>query len=203
MYPIIKRLCDLILSLISLPVVGIVIVISAILIKIEDKGSIFYIAERTGRFGKPFKMIKLRTMKVNSPDIRMNDDSTYNSEDDPRVTRYGRFARKTSIDELPQLINVIKGDMALIGPRPNSTSYIDKYTDEERIALSVRPGITGYNQAINRNSVGTKEKLKNDIYYVENMSMQFDIKIFFLTIVTVLTRKNIYRAEKNNFTAEK
>ena len=124
-------------------------------------------------------------MKENAPDIRLADGSTYNGEDDPRVTKFGKFARKTSIDELPQVINILKGDMSFIGPRPDTPMYLDKYTEEERIVLTVRPGITGYNQAVNRNSVLTKEKLKNDI----------EIKILFMTVATVLGHKNINRAD--------
>lgn len=189
----IKRFFDVVFSIILMIPIGIVIGISYIFIKIEDGGSIFYMAERTGRFGKTFKMYKLRSMKENAPDIRLADGSTYNGEDDPRVTKFGKFARRTSIDELPQVINILKGDMSFIGPRPDTPMYLDKYTDEERIVLTVRPGITGYNQAVNRNSVLTKEKLKNDIYYVEHLSIGFDIRILFMTIATVLGHKNINR----------
>ena len=149
----VKRTFDIICSVILMIPIGIVIGISYFFIKAEDRGSVFYMAERTGRFGKPFKMYKLRSMKENAPDIRLADGSTYNGEDDPRVTKFGKFARKTSIDELPQVINILKGDMSFIGPRPDTPMYLDKYTEEERIVLTVRPGITGYNQAVNRNSV--------------------------------------------------
>ena len=188
-----KRIFDIIFSLILLIPVMLIIFISFIFIKIEDRGPIFYKAERTGLFGKPFKMYKLRSMKVNAPDIRLEDGSTYNGDDDPRVTKFGKFIRKTSIDELPQIINVLFGDMSFIGPRPDTPMYLDKYTEEEKKILTVRPGITGYNQAINRNSVLTKEKLKNDIYYVEHLSLLFDIKIIFLTILTLLKRNNVNR----------
>lgn len=198
-YRLFKRSFDLLLSIILMIPIGIVIGISAVFIKAEDGGPVFYIAERTGRFGKPFKMFKLRSMKVDAPDIRLEDGSTYNGEDDPRVTHFGKFARKTSIDELPQIVNILKGDMAFIGPRPDTTMYLEKYTDEERIILTVRPGITGYNQAVNRNSVLTKEKLKSDIYYVENLSIWFDIKIILMTFATVLGHKNINR---KNISAE-
>lgn len=196
MYKTFKRLMDIIFSIILLPFVLIVIIISSIFIKIEDSGKIFYMAKRTGKDGKIFNMIKLRTMKENAPDIRMEDGSTYNSKDDDRVTKFGKIARKTSIDELPQIINVLIGDMSFIGPRPNNIDYINKYTDEEKISLTIRPGITGYNQAINRNSVGTKEKLKKDIYYVNNMSFLFDLRIILLTIKIVLLSKNVYREDK-------
>ena len=193
-FRVIKRTFDLLFSLVLMIPIGIVIGISAIFIKAEDGGPIFYMAERTGRFGIPFKMYKLRSMKVNAPDIRLADGSTYNGEDDPRVTRFGRFARKTSIDELPQVINILKGEMSFIGPRPDTPMYLDKYTDEERMALTVRPGITGYNQAIKRNAVLTREKLKNDVYYVKHLSLWFDIKIVFMTVITVLSHRNINRS---------
>lgn len=192
-YRSIKRIFDIVCSAILMIPVGIIIGISSIFIKKEDKGPIFYMASRTGRYGKTFKMFKLRSMKVNAPDIRLADGSTYNSEDDPRVTRFGRFARKTSIDELPQIINILKGDMTFIGPRPDTPMGAAAYTEEEKIILTVRPGVTGYNQAINRNSVLTREKLKNDIYYVKHLSLWFDVKIIFMTIATVLGHKNVNR----------
>lgn len=193
LYRFIKRLFDVVVSAILMIPIGIVIGISGLAIKAEDKGPIFYMADRTGRFGRIFKMYKLRSMKVNAPDIRLPDGSTYNGDDDPRVTKFGKFARKTSIDELPQVINILKGDMTFIGPRPDTPIGSAAYTEEEKIILTVRPGITGYNQAVNRNSVLTKEKLKNDIYYVKHLSLWFDIKIVFMTIATVLGHKNINR----------
>lgn len=193
-YRFIKRVVDIIGAIILMIPIGVVVIVSALFIKFEDQGPVFYMAERTGRYGKIFKMFKLRSMKINAPDIRLSDGSTYNGDDDPRVTKFGSFARKTSIDELPQLINVLKGDMTFIGPRPDSPIGSAAYTEEERIILTVRPGVTGYNQVVNRNSVLTKEKLKNDIYYVNNLSLWFDIKIAFMTIATVLGNKNINRA---------
>lgn len=190
----VKRTFDIVCSAILMIPIGIVIGVSSIFIKIEDKGPVFYMASRTGRFGKTFRMFKLRSMKVNTPDIRLADGSTYNGDDDPRVTRFGKFARKTSIDELPQVINILKGDMTFIGPRPDTPIGSVAYTDEEKIILTVRPGVTGYNQAVNRNSVLTKEKLINDIYYVKHLSLWFDIKIVFMTIATVLGHKNINRS---------
>jgi lipopolysaccharide/colanic/teichoic acid biosynthesis glycosyltransferase len=205
-YRFIKRLFDVVVSTILMIPIGLVILISGVAIKAEDKGPIFYMADRTGRFGEIFKMYKLRSMKVNAPDIRLADGSTYNGEDDPRVTKFGKFARKTSIDELPQVINILKGDMTFIGPRPDTPVGSAAYTEEEKIILTVRPGITGYNQAVNRNSVLTKEKLKNDIYYVKHLSLWFDIKIVFMTIATVLGHKNINRADvstENAYVLEK
>lgn len=189
-----KRVIDLVFALIALPFVLLLIVIIGPIIWLDDHGPIFYAGKRIGKGGKPFGMLKFRSMKVNAPDIRLEDGSTYNGDDDPRVTKVGRFLRKTSLDEIPQLLNVLIGDMALIGPRPDSAYYLEHYTPEERVILTVRPGITGWNQAINRNSVMTKEKLQNDIYYVEHLSFGFDLKVIWLTIKTVLSHKDVYRA---------
>ena len=134
-------------------------------------------------------------MRVNSPNLLNADGSTYNGDDDPRVTKIGRIMRKTSIDELPQFLNVLLGHMSLIGPRAHLTTNYKGYEflDEQRKRrLDVRPGITGYNQAYFRNSVTSEEKMKNDIYYVDNISFALDVKIFFATIFSVLKRKNIY-----------
>lgn len=189
-----KRLIDFFIALCAAPFVLIVCVFVWIAIKCDDGGPLFHLALRIGRNGKIFKMFKFRSMIVNAPDLRMPDGSTYNAADDPRVTKVGKFLRRTSIDEIPQLLNVLIGDMALIGPRPDSANYLDKYTEEERQILTVRPGITGWNQAINRNSVLTKEKLQNDIYYVQHLDFLFDCKIIWLTIKSVLSHKDIYRA---------
>lgn len=189
-----KRIIDFCISLVAFPFVLILCVCVWIAIKLDDGGPLFHMASRIGKDGRIFKMYKFRSMIVNAPDLRMEDGSTYNAEDDPRVTKVGHFLRKTSLDEIPQLINVLIGDMALIGPRPDSAFYLEHYTPEERIILTVRPGITGWNQAINRNSVGTKEKLQADIYYVNHLSFLFDCKVIWLTIKTVLTHKSVYRA---------
>ncbi|EPH12735.1 sugar transferase [Facklamia hominis] len=193
MYRFIKRFFDIAISILLIPFFLILLLISFVWIKYDDGGPIFYLSDRIGMNGKIFKMIKFRTMKINAPDYRLDDGSTYNSENDPRVTSYGKFARKTSIDEFPQIINVLKGDMSIIGPRPDSAFWLPNYTPEQMVILTVRPGITGYNQAINRNSVSTQEKLSNDIYYVENMSLRFDLEIFIKTIMIVITSKNVYR----------
>jgi len=188
-----KRLFDFVIALFAFPFVGVLCVVVWLAIKMDDGGPLFHMASRIGKEGRIFKMYKFRSMIVNAPDLRMEDGSTYNAEDDPRVTKVGRFLRKTSLDEIPQLINVLIGDMALIGPRPDSAFYLEHYTPEERVILTVRPGITGWNQAVNRNSVGTKEKLQNDIYYVKHLSLMFDIKVLWLTFKTVLSHRDVYR----------
>lgn len=189
-----KRIFDFCVALIAMPFVLLLCAGVWVAIKLDDRGPLFHMASRIGKKGRIFKMYKFRSMIVNAPDLRMEDGSTYNAEDDPRVTKVGKFLRKTSLDEIPQLINVLVGDMALIGPRPDSAFYLEHYTPEERVILTVRPGITGWNQAINRNSVGTKEKLQADIYYVDHLSFFFDCKVIWLTIKTVLSHKDVYRA---------
>ena len=180
------------MGLLAMPFVLFITVILTPIIYLNDKGPIFYNASRIGKDGKPFKMYKFRSMMVNAPDIRNEDGSTYNGDDDPRVTKVGRFMRKTSIDELPQFFNVLLGDMSLIGPRPDPLDDMDIYTEYQKKKLSVRPGITGYNQAYYRNSVEQNEKFEHDVYYAENISFVLDVKIFFKTIATVLTHDSVY-----------
>lgn len=190
-----KRLIDIFVGLLALPFVLLFIVIFAPIIYLSDKGPVFYNAERVGKDGKIFKMYKFRSMKVNSPNLRTKDGSTYNGKDDPRVTKIGRFMRKMSIDEIPQFLNLLKGDMSLIGPRAvMTTSYkgYENWDADRQCRNSIRPGITGYNQAYFRNSVTAEEKLKNDVYYVKNLSFRLDVKVFFKTIFSVLKSNNIY-----------
>ena len=188
----IKRIMEYTLAILMLPLLILLAVIFCPLIFLEDGGPPFYISERLGKGGRIFKMYKFRTMKVNAPDIRNKDGSTYNSEKDPRLTRTGRFLRRHSLDELPQIINVLRNEMSFIGPRPDLPEHIKQYSSKELIKLKVLPGITGYNQAYFRNSVGFKERLKNDIYYVRHMSFWLDMKIFFKTIESVITKRGIY-----------
>ncbi|MBS5554793.1 MAG: sugar transferase [Alistipes sp.] len=187
-----KRLIDIVSALILLPLVLLVIFIMTFIIRIDDNGPVFYNAKRMGRNGKPFKMFKLRSMKVNAPDLRNADGSTFNSDHDPRVTRTGRFMRKTSIDEIPQILNVLKGDMSFIGPRPVlANKPYTEYDEIRRKRLTVRPGITGYSQAFFRNSITQDEKFQYDCYYVDHLTFRLDVKILFVTVYSVLRRKNI------------
>jgi lipopolysaccharide/colanic/teichoic acid biosynthesis glycosyltransferase len=132
-------------------------------------------------------------MRVNSPDIRNADGSTYNSEEDPRLTRIGKIIRKTSLDETPQILNIIKGDMSVIGPRPDLPEDIKLYNEYQRKKMKIRPGITGYSQAYFRNSASQKEKFDNDSYYAENLTLLLDIKILLKTIYTVVKKENVYK----------
>ncbi len=188
----IKRDLDLIVGIIGFPFFLVACVIFGPIIKATDKGPVFYTAERIGKGGQLFKMYKFRSMYVNAPDIRNADGSTYNGEDDPRVTRIGRFMRATSIDEIPQILNILNGTMSLIGPRPDPPDDMLRYTEKQKGKLAVRPGLTGYNQAYYRNSVEQNEKFEHDLYYAEHISFWLDVKIFFKTIQTVLTHKNVY-----------
>lgn len=185
------------MALIALPFVLILIVILAPIIFISDPGPIFYNGLRRGLNGKPFKMFKFRSMYVNAPDIRNEDGSTYNGDDDPRVTKIGRIMRKTSIDEIPQLLNVLIGDMSFVGPRPTlATKSFEEIEVERRKRYDVRPGVTGYSQAYFRNSISQKDKFKYDLYYVDHVSFLLDIKILLKTVVAVLKRENINNFER-------
>ena len=188
-----KRLIDVLIAVMALPFFLLAFIVIAPFILLEDGAPIFYNADRIGKDGKVFKMYKFRSMKKNAPDIRLADGSTYNGEDDPRVTKIGKILRKTSVDELPQILNILKGDMSLIGPRPDPTDWLEKYPPEVKVFLKVRPGITGYSQAYYRNSADGETKMKNDVYYAQNCRFLLDIKIFFKTIAVVLEHENTYK----------
>lgn len=193
----IKRIMDFTIALIALPFVFLIILIMAPIIFLNDGGPVFYNAERRGLYGKKFKMYKFRSMNVNSPDLRNIDGSTFNSSNDPRVTSVGRFMRKTSLDEVPQILNVLKGDMSLVGPRPTlATRSFDEMEAERRKRYDVRPGVTGYAQAYFRNSISQEDKFKYDLYYVDHVSFLFDIKILIKTAIVVLKRENINNTVK-------
>ena len=189
---IIKRVLDFITALLFMPFLLVITIVVGLIIKIEDRGPIFYSANRLGKNENIYKMYKFRTMKVNAPDIRNDDGSTFNSDQDPRLLNSGKLFRKTSIDELPQLINVLIGNMSVIGPRPDLPEHILQYTESEKEKLSVLPGVTGYNQAYFRNSIGWTERKKNDVYYAKNVRFLFDLRILIKTIQTVVFRKNVF-----------
>lgn len=187
-----KRALDIALSLVALPFVAVVLAVLAPFIHGEDKGPVFYNAPRVGKDGRPFIMYKLRSMRVNAPDLLMEDGSTYNGADDPRMTRVGTFMRKTSLDELPQVLNVLKGDMSLIGPRPDLQREVDLYQGDEGRKLEVKPGITGYAAVYGRNSLPWHDRLALDVHYVDHLSLPLDARIFFRTFAVVLGQEGIY-----------
>ncbi|MDU5507604.1 sugar transferase [Finegoldia magna] len=192
---ILKRVIDFFVSLIISPIVLIICIIFGLLIYIEDKGDIFYISERRGINGSVFKMYKLRSMKLNSPDLRNPDGSTYNSNKDERLTKTGKLIRKLSIDELPQIFNVLKGEMSFIGPRPSLVSMrYDELDEYRKKRLNVLPGITGYSQAYYRNTISQSEKIIKDCWYVDNISLSTDVKILIKTIKIVLFKTGIYNS---------
>lgn len=191
-----KRLFDLVFALIGLPFFLVLLIVVGPIIYFTDKGNIFYVAKRLGKNGKTFKMFKFRTMKVNAPDIRNEDGSTFNSDDDPRLTKIGKILRKTSIDEIPQIINVLFGTMSFIGPRPDLDSQIIYYDMEKETKFKVKPGITGYAQVNGRNEISWQEKNDLDRYYAKNVNLILDIKIFFKTIYKVLKREGVNKNGK-------
>lgn len=189
----VKRALDILLSFLALPFVFLVIAVMAPIIFFEDKGPVFYNAPRRGKDGREFKMFKLRSMYVNAPDIKNADGSTFNSANDPRVTKVGRFMRKTSVDELPQILNVFLGHMSFIGPRPTLPQVpYEELPELSKKRLQVRPGITGYVQAYYRNSIGQEEKVRLACHYVDNVTFLMDVKIILQTVKAVLKRENIY-----------
>ncbi|MBC8156904.1 sugar transferase [Armatimonadetes bacterium] len=187
-----KRILDLVFAMIALPFWLIVLMIIAPIIYFKDKGAIFYNSPRLGKDGKIFKMYKFRSMKMNAPDIRIEDGSTFNAEDDSRLTKFGKFIRKTSLDETPQLLNIIKGDMSIIGPRPDLPEHRALYEGNEARKLEIRPGLTGLNQAYFRNTIPWKVRIKNDIYYIDHLSLWMDIKVFIRTAVSILKREDVF-----------
>lgn len=188
----IKRIIDIAVSLIALPFVLIIGIPIAIAIKLEDHGPLFYRSMRIGKGFKEFGMWKFRSMKVNSPDIRNEDGSTFNSKSDPRVTNIGRILRETSLDEIPQVFNVLAGQMSVIGPRAGDVESKDTYEEDEKDKLLIKPGITGYTQAYYRNGLGVREKRLYDAWYAHRVSFLLDVRILLRTIKTVILHENLY-----------
>ncbi|MEG0990560.1 MAG: sugar transferase [Gordonibacter sp.] len=193
-----KRLCDLIIGIVALPFVLLIIAVLAPFIYFEDKGSVFYNAPRVGKDGRDFKMYKLRSMRVNAPDLVMEDGSTYNGSDDPRMTRVGAFMRKTSLDEMPQFLNVLKGDMSVVGPRPDLRRETELYEGNESEKLLVKPGITGYAAVYGRNSLPWHDRLKMDGEYVRNLSFALDVKVFFRTFYVIFKQEGVFVEDEEN-----
>lgn len=195
---LIKHMLDKVFGIILLILLSPILVILAIMVKVDSRGPIIFKQKRLGKNGVVFEIYKFRTMYVDAPDLRNEDGSTFNSDNDSRVTKVGKLLRRTSLDELPQIINILKGEMSFIGPRPDLPGAINDYMDDDIKKLNVRPGITGYNQAYFRNSVTQDEKFRNDVYYVENLSLILDIKIIFRTIYTVIKKEHVFVDVKQN-----
>ena len=182
-----KRFFDIIISLLGLIICAIPMLFVAIAIKIESKGPVIFKQERVGKNGKVFNIYKFRSMCVGA---EKTGSGVYSGKDDKRVTKIGRILRATSIDEIPQLVNLLKGDMSLIGPRPPLTYHPwtwDKYTDEQKRMFEVRPGITGWAQVNGRKDVEWNKRIELNVWYVDHVSLWLDIKIFFMTIGKVFS----------------
>lgn len=198
MYKYIKHFLDVIIAIVLLFLFSPIFIIIAIFIKLESRGPIIFKQERLGYKGKVFKIYKFRSMVQGA---EKQGTGVYSFKGDSRITKVGRFIRATSIDELPQLFNIIKGDMALIGPRPALTYHpwpFDQYTEHQKRMFDVRPGVTGWAQVNGRKEVPWPQRIELNIEYVEKMSFGFDLKIFFMTIFKVLVNANNNNTEKTN-----
>ena len=194
-----KRIFDLFVSLIGLLVLSPLFLLIAIAIKIDSRGPVIFKQVRGGYQGRHFKIYKFRTMCVNAENKGMGYKTKNN---DPRITKVGSFLRKTSIDELPQLINVLKGDMSIVGPRPALPVHTDNYDDHQRQRLKVKPGITGYAQIKGRNELSWDEKIEFDIFYVKNFSLWLDLKIIIKTLFVIFKFNGIYVKSETELSEE-
>lgn len=196
-YLIVKRFIDIIASLTGIILMLPVMLITAIIIKLDSKGHIIFSQERVGFNGKLFNMYKFRSMVSNAEELKealmeKNEMSgpMFKIKRDPRVTKVGRFIRKTSIDELPQLFNILKGDMSLVGPRPNLPKEVSKFSDYQKLKLLAKPGLTCYWQVMGRSSIGFEEWMELDIKYISERNTWVDIKLIFKTFLVLFGDKN-------------
>lgn len=186
-----KRVIDFSLSLIALVVLSPILLLLIMIGTIVMKGNPFFVQLRPGRINKKtgqekiFKLIKFRTM------LNTKDEDGNLLPDEKRLNGYGKFLRSTSLDELPELLNILIGDMAIVGPRPLLIAYVPRYSEEQRRRHNVRPGLTGYAQAYGRNALSWEEKFKKDVYYVDHLSLWLDVRIIFKTVAVVLKREGI------------
>ena len=196
-YKVVKRIADIIGGIIGLILLSPVFLILAICIKIDSKGPVIFAHKRIGKNGKEFNMYKFRSMYENAEEMieNFNEEQkiewqeNFKLDNDPRITKVGRLLRKTSLDELPQIVNIIKGDLSIIGPRPIVDEELKKYGDNKEKFLSITPGLTGYWQANGRSNTTYEERMQMELYYIDNQSLLLDIKIFFKTIVSVIKKE--------------
>lgn len=187
-----KRVLDICGAAVALLLLLPLIAGLALAIRIVTRDSVLYRSQRLGLKGRTFEMLKFRTMDVNAPDIRNADGSTYTGADDPRVTPLGRWMRRTSLDELPQLWNVLRGEMSLVGPRPDLPDQIRHYSEIDRRRLDVRPGMTGLAQVSGRNDLAWHERRALDVEYVESISLFRDLRIVALTLPRVIGARGVH-----------
>ena len=196
-YFAVKRTIDVTMSFIATILLSPIFLIIALIIKLDSKGPVFFVHKRVGKNGNEIGIYKFRTMVENAEDLiakftkeqKEEFEKNYKLQNDPRVTRVGKFLRKTSLDELPQILNILKGDLAIIGPRPVVKKELEKYENKKDKFLSVKPGLTGYWAANGRSDTTYAERVKMELYYIDNMSLLMDIKIFFKTIIAVLKKE--------------
>jgi lipopolysaccharide/colanic/teichoic acid biosynthesis glycosyltransferase len=184
-----SRALDVALSAALLVITSPLLALAAIVIRLESRGPVFYRQLRVGRAAEPFQLWKLRTMV---PGAESMGAGIYVLEGDPRITRTGRLLRRFSLDELPNLVNVLKGDMAIVGPRPTVQEQVDRYTDRQRRRLEVKPGITGWAQVNGRTSLSWPERIELDVWYVEHRSIRLDIRILMKTARMLATGHGLY-----------
>ena len=193
----IKRVIDVILASIALILLSPLFAIIAIAIKIDSKGPVFFEHKRIGKNGKIINLYKFRSMVINAeeliksftPEQMKEYKENYKLTNDPRITKVGKFLRKTSLDELPQLINIINGDLSIIGPRPVIADELEKYGTNKDKFLSVTPGLTGYWAANGRSNTTYEQRMEMELYYIDNLSLKMDIKVFFKTILSVVKKE--------------
>jgi lipopolysaccharide/colanic/teichoic acid biosynthesis glycosyltransferase len=187
-----SRALDLLVASLVLVVASPLLAVAAILIKLESRGPVFYRQRRVGRAGEPFELWKLRTMVQGAESMGAG---VYVVEGDARITRVGRVLRRFSLDELPNLVNVIKGEMAVVGPRPTVQEQVDRYSERQRRRLEVRPGITGWAQVKGRASLPWPERIELDVWYVEHRSLSLDLRILAKTVRLLATGHGLYSDE--------
>lgn len=192
---IIKDILDRILSLLILIILSPLFLIFSILIKLDSMGPVFFIQERVGKDGKIFKIIKFRTMYVGAEE---KTKGKYIDEINPYLTKIGKFLRRWSLDELPELINVLKGEMSLVGPRPTLKYQVEKYDEIQRRRLSVKPGITGWAQVNGRNRIPWNERIKLDLWYIENWNLLLDFIIILKTIFVIFKKESVFSNIEND-----
>jgi lipopolysaccharide/colanic/teichoic acid biosynthesis glycosyltransferase len=187
-----SRALDILLASVLLALAAPIVAIAAVAIRLESRGPVFYRQRRVGQHGRPFDVWKLRTMV---PGAESMGAGIYVLEGDPRITRVGRLLRRFSLDELPNLINVLRGDMAMVGPRPTVQEQVDRYTDRQRRRLEVKPGITGWAQINGRTSLPWPERIELDVWYVEHRSLRLDLRILARTARMLASGRGLYSGD--------
>ena len=185
-----KRIIDKAISFVVLMISAPLFLLITLAIKLDDPGPVFFRQERVGRDRINFRIFKFRTMVI---DAEKKGAGVFVGEDDPRITRVGKILRSTSLDELPQLINILKGDMSLVGPRPTLAYQVEKYDQAQLRRLAVKPGVTGWAQVNGRNMLTWPERIELDLWYIDNWTLWLDLKILFKTFLVVFSRQNLYR----------